>query len=103
MDFKNFLTDMGVRPLGAMLDRIDNDADYSPANCRWSSRKTQNVNRRSVLMVTFNGETLCVADWARRLRRNRDLLRKRIQSGAPLEKVLVPSNGVGRHDRSRAR
>ena len=44
--FKNFLADMGERPEGYTLDRKDNDKDYTPENCKWSSRKEQLFNRR---------------------------------------------------------
>lgn len=50
-----------------LLDRINNDRNYCPENCRWVDRKTQNRNTRKNVFITYEGETLCMAEWAEKL------------------------------------
>jgi len=64
MEFPNFLADMGERPAGMTLDRIDNDKGYEPGNCRWATPKEQSRNTRANRMVEAFGRTQCLAAWA---------------------------------------
>lgn len=63
--FENFLLDMGIRPDGMTLERLDNDGDYSPENCVWAPRSAQSANTRYAKQITWQGETHCVAEWER--------------------------------------
>jgi hypothetical protein len=63
--FELFLSDMGFIPEGCSLDRIDVNGDYSPENCKWSTVKEQAANRRTTIILTFDGVSKCAADWCR--------------------------------------
>ena len=62
--FENFLEDMGEVPCGCQIDRINNNLGYSPSNCRWTTAKNNNRNRRNNHLETYNGRTQCLAAWA---------------------------------------
>lgn len=66
--FENFLSDMGESPPGHEIDRIDNNGIYEPNNCRWATREQQSRNKRSNRIISFNGQSKCMKDWARKFR-----------------------------------
>lgn len=66
-DFKVFYQDMGERPFGMSLDRIDNTKGYFKDNCRWATRKDQQSNMSSNVWIEYNGKKKILTDWSREL------------------------------------
>lgn len=85
-DFVLFLEDMGERPAGTSIDRIDNSKGYFKENCRWASIETQSANRSVPIKagcrrITYKGRTLSTAEWARELGVSPESLYTRIHRG----------------------
>ena len=62
--FRNFLEDMGERPDGSSLDRIDNDLGYSPDNCRWATKREQSENMSTTKVIEYKGKTRTLYEWS---------------------------------------
>lgn len=62
--FENFFADMGERPAGTSLDRLDVNGHYEPGNCRWATKKEQMRNMRTNRIVEYQGRTMTLADAA---------------------------------------
>ena len=80
-DPKNFAEDMGEKPPGHSLDRIDSNGNYCPENCRWATTMEQGANKRTNRMIELNGETLHLTEWCRRLNVKPSTVLNRIHRG----------------------
>ena len=99
-DFMAFVEDMGDKPDGFTLDRIDNTDNYYPENCKWSSREEQNNNKRTNVILELDGKSLTVAEWSRKLNVKTTTLRKRIDMGWSVRDVLTTKvHGRSSHHR----
>ena len=87
--FENFLADMGERPNGKTLERLDSSRGYYPANCVWATPKEQALNRPTTRMITAGYKTQSLTDWARQLNIQPSAIRWRIQHGWGEEQAVT--------------
>lgn len=89
--FDLFFADMGHRPSPRhTIDRINNDGDYEPGNCRWATQAEQLNNKRCNVLLTFNGETLTQSQWARRLGISHGTLSWRVKKHGVTRALSMP-------------
>jgi len=86
--FINFYSDMGLRPEGTSIERINNEKGYYKENCRWATPKEQGNNTRRNHFVTYKNKTQTLSQWAKEIGINEGVLWYRIKTKWPLEKAL---------------
>lgn len=91
--FENFYADMGDRPQGKTLERIDNEKCYCKTNCTWATPKEHARNRRNTRMLTYKGKTQCQRDWGRELNLSEVTIHKRLKRGLSVEQALSTPAG----------
>lgn len=94
--FEAFLSDMGVRPEGMTLDRIDGSGDYEKDNCRWATPIEQARNRRGNVVIEYKGESGNVSYWAEKMGLERKTLEYRIRKGWDVERALTTPSLIPR-------
>ena len=94
MEFINFLSDLGERPIGYTLERVDNSKGYEPLNCKWATRKEQVRNTRRNRIFTVDGLTGCIAELCERYNINWNTVAGRLKSGWPPDRAFTQPVGA---------
>lgn len=92
MDFKVFYAEMGDRPPGTTLDRIEGSKGYCADNCRWATPLEQTLNRCVTRYLTINGTTRPLSEWAKSIGVSRRTMHHRMAAGWTDDQLLSPAS-----------
>lgn len=87
--FVEWSDSVGGRPQGFTLDRIDNDGNYEPSNCRWANWRTQKTNTSANVFIEYNGICKTMIEWSEELKIHPHTLQNRIKRGWSVERALT--------------
>ena len=89
LDYSLFIWDLGKCPDGWQIERVDNNGNYDPQNCRWATIAEQKRNTRQTRFLELNGERLCMRDWSNRMGFSKTTIHYRLLRGWSVEKAIT--------------
>jgi len=102
-NYDNFVEDMGLREIGQTIERINNNGDYEPGNCRWASRKEQADNRRTNHLIFYKGKQRTLGELSDISGVHRTTIYSRLFAGDSVREAVrplaEPIHGTGRYAR----